>query len=373
VERLVLNPLGERPLAQRILVIRLGALGDVVRTLPAVALLRDHYPESRIDWLVEERAAGVIESRGFVDSAVVFPRARIESLVRSRHAVEAAREFRRFARALRASGHDLVLDFHSIARSALLAVLSGAPQRIGFARPYAREGSDWLATHRVRLAHSCVSRFDRNEALVRALIGEDADATLEPLCVAGGARAAMRHALGQAGAPVVLHAGSSAVAAHKRWGLDGFSTLARDLVLAGERVLVASGPAPDEREQARAVVSASRGAAQLAPPTDTFEELAALMQAARAFVGADSGPLHVASLVGTPVVQLIGPTDPVENEPWRPTPWRRVSVELACRPCRRGCAAAACMRGIESGAVQRALLDLVGHRVARLRALPSGG
>ena len=102
--RLALNPLGAPTRAQRILVIRLAAMGDVIRTLPAVALLRDHHPDSRIDWLVEERAASVVELRGFVDSVVVFPRARIESLVRSGRWVQAARVFACFARELRARG-----------------------------------------------------------------------------------------------------------------------------------------------------------------------------------------------------------------------------------------------------------------------------
>jgi ADP-heptose:LPS heptosyltransferase len=105
-------------------------------------------------------------------------------------------------------------------------------------------------------------------------------------------------------------------------------------------------------------VEASGGAARLAPPTSGFEDLAASLEAARLFVGGDSGPLHVASLVGTPVVQILGPTHPVENRPWAATPWRRVCIPVACSPCRRGCAAAHCLRVIPPELVARAAIDL---------------
>jgi ADP-heptose:LPS heptosyltransferase len=76
-----------------------------------------------------------------------------------------------------------------------------------------------------------------------------------------------------------------------------------------------------------------------------------LLRRCRAYVGGDTGPLHVASMVGTPVVQLLGPTDPIENAPWEHTPSRTVRVQIGCNPCRRGCAAALCMRVIDPDAV----------------------
>lgn len=372
--QLILNPLASPARAQRILVIRLGALGDVVRTLPAVALLRDHAPGARIDWLVEERTASVIEARGFIDGIVVFPRAQIQACLRAGRWVAAARAFGTFVRELRAGDYDTVLDFHAIARSGLLAFLSGASQRVSYARPYAREGAQLFATHRVRLARPRVSRFTRNEALVRAIVGADAVPKTAPLEVAEAARVAMSAALGRDRAPVVLHPGSSAGASYKRWPVARFGELARALAVDGESVRVVVGPDAAERACAEAVVAASGGAAALAPPTPAFEDLAALLAASRALVAADSGPLHAASLVGTPVVQLLGPTDEVENEPWVATPSRRVVTDLECRGCGRGCAAAACMRGIDAVVVRDALRSLIDPPVVSLRAVsPSLG
>jgi ADP-heptose:LPS heptosyltransferase len=123
--------------------------------------------------------------------------------------------------------------------------------------------------------------------------------------------------------------------------------------------LVSVGPARDDRAFAEAVVKAAAGAATLAPPTPTLGDLAALFARSRLYVGSDTGPLHVASLVGTPVVQLLGPTDPVENAPWPGTPSRTVRLPVACSPCRRGCAAAPCMGRLPAAEVVAAARSLL--------------
>ena len=100
------------------------------------------------------------------------------------------------------------------------------------------------------------------------------------------------------------------------------------------------------------------------PPT--LGDLAVLFAASRLYIGSDSGPMHVASLVGTPVLQLLGPTDPVENAPWSETASRQVRIRVPCSPCRRGCAAATCMRGISSDAVLAAARELLAQSEAAL-------
>jgi ADP-heptose:LPS heptosyltransferase len=122
---------------------------------------------------------------------------------------------------------------------------------------------------------------------------------------------------------------------------------------------VSAGPARADRSLAEAVVAASQGAARLAPPTPTLGDLAVLFAASRLYIGSDSGPMHVASLVGTPVLQLLGPTDPVENAPWSETPSRQLRIQVPCSPCRSGCAAATCMRGIPVETVLAAARELL--------------
>jgi ADP-heptose:LPS heptosyltransferase len=127
----------------------------------------------------------------------------------------------------------------------------------------------------------------------------------------------------------------------------------------GLHSVVTVGPARADREFAEAIIEAAHGAASLAPATPSLGDLAALFSRCVLYVGSDTGPMHLASLVGTPVVQILGPTDPVENTPWSAVPSRTVRVQIGCNPCRRGCAAATCMGVITPDSVlsaSRALL-----------------
>jgi ADP-heptose:LPS heptosyltransferase len=357
------NPLARPPDADRILLVRLGAVGDVVRTLPAASALRAAYPGAHLAWLVEPAAAGVVEGQPWVDEVLVFPRGELEAALRGGRLGSCVAGLVRFVRALRRRRFDLAVDFHSIAKSALLARASGAPVRAGYAPPFGREASWWLATARARLGAGRLSRFARNLALVEFL-GVPAAPRPAPLRVGAEARRRIAEALGEGPAPVVVHPGTSAATPHKRWTTGGWAEVARALAGDGLPVLVSHGPHPEERAFAERIVAGAAGAARLAPATAGLDELAALLERARLFLGSDSGPLHVASLVGTPVVQLLGPTDPVENAPHPATPSRTVREPVACSPCRRGCAAAPCMARIAPAAVlaaARALLAAPGR------------
>jgi ADP-heptose:LPS heptosyltransferase len=237
--------------------------------------------------------------------------------------------------------------------------------RVGYDRPFAKEQAQRLLTHRARLGRVHVSRFERNAALVRFLGGEVPDAPA-PLALDGVAppdgNLPPRFAL--------IHPGTSPKTGYKRWEPERFAAVARALL---ERAqvpsLVAFGPVPGEQDAARAVVAAAGGAAALAPATGSLGELLALLARAAVFVGCDSGPMHLASLAGTPVVGLFGPTDPVENAPFPGVPHRIVRIDVGCNPCREGCPARVCMAGLEPEPVANAALALL----AALPAAPGRG
>jgi ADP-heptose:LPS heptosyltransferase len=340
-------------------VIRLGALGDVVRTLPAASALRAAYPRAQLAWLVEPASASVVEAQSWIDEVIVFPRETLSDQLRRGRLRALLREIRGFRRSLRARRFDLVVDFHSILKSGILAGLSGAPKRVGYARPYGRELGWLFASERAQLDDARASRFERNEALVRFL-GVTTPPASGALEVEPAARERMAKALGPGPAPAVLHPGTSNRTSHKRWTVAGYAAVARALAeREGIPSVVSAGPARDDREFAEAVVSAAAGPARLAPETPSLAELAALFSQVRVYVGSDTGPMHVASLVGTPVVQILGPTDPVENAPYAGTPSRTVRVAVACSPCRRGCAAATCMKVVPSEMVVTAARELL--------------
>jgi ADP-heptose:LPS heptosyltransferase len=340
-------------------------VGDVVRTLPAVSSLRAAYAGAHLAWLVEPASASALEGQPWVDEVIVFPRDQLETLRRGGARGAALRELAGFVRGLRRRRFELVVDFHGILRSALLGALSGAPRRIGYARPFGRELAWVFATHRARLPHGRISRFERNAELVRFLAVE-APPAASPMRVDPARVARLVAELGSGGAPVAIHPGTSDATPYKRYAVEGYARLARALANEeGVRSIVSAGPAPADQALAEAVVAAAQGAAKLAPRTPTLGDLALVFAASRLFVGSDSGPLHVASLVGTPVLQLLGPTDPVENAPWAETASRQVRVALPCSPCRNGCPAATCMRSISADAVLAAARELLAPAAAQ--------
>jgi ADP-heptose:LPS heptosyltransferase len=338
--------------AKRILVIRLGALGDVVRTRFAFAGVRALYPDAQIDWLVEDRAAAGLVGLPGLAERVEVPRRRL----RARHPLVALGTLREFARQLRARDYDLSIDFHGVLRSAFLAWAARIPVRVGYGPPVAKEGSHWLQTTSAPLPPRHVSRFERNAALVRFLGGEVPPRPhvleLDPVRAQLFANLPERFAL--------VHPGTSPKTGYKRWEAERFAAVARTLFArAGVETRVAFGPVAGEREAARAVVEAAGGAAELAPPTESLAELLALLSRARLFIGCDSGPMHLATLAGTPVVAIFGPTDPIENAPSDTVAHRIVRVDVGCNPCREGCPARACMRAVEPDAVSEAALALL--------------
>jgi len=353
-------------------VIRLGAVGDVVRTLPAFRSLRAGYPRARISWLVERKAAGALVGQPGIDEVLIFPREELVAHLRRGSLPSLVREVRRFQRELRGRRFDLVVDFHAILKSGVIALASGAPLRVGYSRPVARELTWLFANRRARLVSRHVSRFERNAALVRFLglevgweqggAGNESSSSPTPLLsLDPDALSRIDAWLGDGPPPIAIHPGTSESTPYKRYTVEGYAQVAQALNEGGRGppIIVTAGASPGEQTLAREVVGASRGAARLGPETPAFADLAALYSRSRLFVGSDTGPLHVASLVGTPVVQILGPTDPVQNAPYAGTPSRLVRVPLACSPCRRGCAAASCMRLIPPLAIVSAARELL--------------
>jgi len=307
----------------RILLVRLSAIGDVVNVLPALALLRDALPGAHLAFLVEDRAAALVEGHPLLDEVIVFPRRRWRAWLRDpRRWAALAREVAAQRRALRGRRFDAVLDFQGNLKGAVHALATGASRRIGFARGHDREGSHLVATEVVVPPADRPHRVDKFAAIAEALgatSGERRYVLPSPPAVRAriDARLAER-GISPDGPPfVVLHPGTSERGAAKRWPIDRFGELAR-LVRDrfGVRVLVTSGPG--EEPLARAVCDGASGAAELAPPTESLLELAELLRRARLFVGADTGPMHLAAASGTRCVALFGPKDPAVYGPYGP-------------------------------------------------------
>ena len=286
------------------LIVRLSAIGDVVHTLPALSALHRHGWE--VGWAVEPGARPILEGHPLLDHLVPIPAARGFRPGPARAA----------ASLLRSRRYDAALDFQGLWKSAAWSRLSRARRVIGWSRRWRREPlSAVLAGEHAELPASATHVIDENLALLRPLGIEAAGHRDFALPRFPAEADAVDRALAQAGIAaddlVVLNPGGGWP--EKLWPAESFGALARGLRDRGLRALVSWGPG--EEPLADRVVAASAGAAARSFPT-TLRGFTELARRARLVVTADTGPLHLACAVGTPVVALFGPTDPARNGPF---------------------------------------------------------
>jgi ADP-heptose:LPS heptosyltransferase len=326
----LVSSIAQRGRGLTFLTIRFAALGDVVRTLPAVRILKRALPESRIVWAVDQAWSVMLDGHPDLAGRAVFPRKRWDELRRSPvRWPDLPAAYREWRDELRAVEPAVVLDFHGNLRSGVTGRLSEAPVRIGYSGHQQKEGNRWFTTDHVPAGPRRTSRIDRNLDLVRAL-----GLPVDPLPGAGlripdAARAAARRAvvdaLGDERSYAVVAPGVSRRQAFKRPPARLLAAAARTLTDRHIAPMVVHGPG--EETDARRVVQEAAGASWMAPPTDLWT-LTALIEGARIFVGGDTGPLHIACGVGCPVVGVYGPTDPLVNTPWG-VPFRTIHPDVA--------------------------------------------
>jgi lipopolysaccharide heptosyltransferase I len=306
-----IRPLEDR---DRVLLIRLGAVGDVLRTLPALHLIRATYPSVHVTWIVEDLSLELLIGHPEIDEVLRFPRRELRDAgARPGRLVGRLWEL---VRHLRVRHFDVALDFQGSFKSGLIAGLSGAPRRVGLSPGHSRELS-WMFTNEwVRPRERRLNRVERNLLIAEAVgaRGDAIEVILPERPEEGRAAQEMLRALNPEERPVViLSPGTSLRQRHKRWPEGHFSRFAARLVPdCGVLALVVWGPG--EKELAGSIASMSGGRAVVAPPT-SLRMLAALLRRAALFVGADTGPMHLAWGVGCPVLALFGPTDPRLNAP----------------------------------------------------------
>jgi heptosyltransferase-1 len=327
----------------RFLIVRLGALGDIVHAIPVAAALRRAHPTARIDWLVGEKNREILDLVPAIDRRLA---------IRDGIAVlDAIRE-------LRHTRYDVAIDVQGLLKSAVLARSSGAGRVIGFSRTYVRE----------RLARAFYTEaydpgrgglYDRRETrhVVEINLG-----LLRLLGVAPGppefpidaVDSAVAHAIAERtrGRYALLNPG--AAWPNKRWPPDRLGAIAATLRdRHGVTSVVLWGPG--EQPLAEAAVRESRGAAIVSPRT-SVADLVALARGAMLMLSGDTGPTHIAAAVGTPLVAIYGPTRPERNGPWAP---RDVTVSRAdvceCHHLRRCRRSRMCLLDIEVGEVAAAI------------------
>jgi heptosyltransferase-1 len=266
----------------RILVVRLGAMGDILHALPAVASLKRSFPASHLTWAVEPRWAPLLEENPTVDRVVGIRRENAHNLLAS-------------WRELRENSYDIALDFQGLIKSGLVAAAARPGRTLGFDRSQVREGPAAL--------------FYSQSVLTRS--AHVVDRNLELAAAAGATRVMHEFPLpagkpeGELPASDFILASPLAGWKSKQWPLEHYRELARMLRELG-LALVLNLPASIALEPIEGAAVHYSGLPGLIHAT----------RRAAGIVGVDSGPMHLAASLGKPGVALFGPTDPVRNGPY---------------------------------------------------------
>ncbi len=283
----------------KILIVRLGSLGDIVHTVPVVAAIRGAYPQASVHWLVDARQLEVLELVDGVDRIHVLR--------------PTAAGWASTVPALRRERFEVAIDFQGLIKSAALTRLSAARRTIGFAKSSLREPfAEHFYKEKIRPDEGGhVVR--KNLSLLSALnIHQPAAPSFGFVKKPSAAEQQARVRTG--GRFAMLNPG--AAWPNKRWPPERFGRLAAEIQRRHALPSIVIW-GPGERDLAEGIVATSNGAASPAPPT-SIADLFALSAAAALMVSGDTGPLHIAAASGTPIVGLFGPTDPLRNGPWSP-------------------------------------------------------
>jgi heptosyltransferase I len=359
----------------KILLIKLSAVGDVVHTIPVLNKLRRRYPNAQLDWLVTPGIAELLRHHPAISNVIEFTRA-VRPGKWGVGRLAALAGYGRLAAKLRAAGYDLVVDMHGQIRTALLALATGAPARIGFDRPRAevwqaserafpeqtrkhawqgaREGS-WLAyTHTIAVPTLEMHAVDRYLNVGRLLGLDDGPADFSfPIPQEADRRIeALLDYYDIAKAKIVVMAPGT-IWETKQWRREAFAEAARHFLQ--KKFAVTLIGSERERAVCNEVAALAPGVVNLGGET-TLSELAALIRRAAICVTNDSGPMHLAVALGRPVVSVFGPTDPIWIGPYRRDGAVLQAKNLPCAPCylrqlSRCAYGHACMHGVAASAV----------------------
>ena len=288
----------------------------------------------------------------------------------------------------------MVFDFHGILKSGLLCFLSGAPKRIGFDRRASKEGNFLFSNIKVRLPKERISRFQKNLALLRGMGLEvkpvrnsDGSLNLSGIIVKSHAPAGQQgiisngvsHFTPELYIPeedrgyiesffkmlsmpikrpfVAIHPGTSPKTIYKRWMANQYSQLSDRLI--GElNATVIFTWGPGELRWVEGIRKQMKEPSILGPQTESLTKLGEIFRRCNLYIGSDTGPMHIASFMGIPVVVIYGPTDPIVNEPFGRH--KKVRKEVGCNPCRkRSCKELTCLKSIQVDDVFKATKEIL--------------
>jgi lipopolysaccharide heptosyltransferase I len=348
----------------RILFVKLGSIGDIVHTLPALAALRHAMPAAEISWVVERRAAEILKDNPIIDRLIEVD---TKALRRGLMSGETLRAPRQQLRRLRASAFDVAIDFQGLLKSASIARLSGARRIFGYSREGLREpASQFLLSKTIfvpKKTHVIPKALGLLAGALRIPVPLDSDEYEFPIAT-GSDHEAEANAVSGSEKFIILNPGGGWPT--KLWSTERFGMLAdRVWEEYGLSSLVTYGPG--EAELAQSVIRASR-TGMVRAVSLSLKGFFALARRAEVYVGGDTGPTHIAIAAGAPIVGLFGPT-----EWWRNgSPHSKdICVERTDIDCRVDCHRRACSNWICLDIGVERVFEAVTERLERAGRRPA--
>jgi lipopolysaccharide heptosyltransferase II len=311
-------PLLPTPIApQRILIVLLGAIGDVTRALPLLTRLRHAYPAAHIAWAIEPAAAPLLDHHPALNEVLLYRRTR------------GLLAFMPFLRAIRRRRFDLVLDLQRHAKSGLVSWWSGAPLRLGFHRQNSKEGNWLFNTHTIAPVPDFSLKLRQYLAFAETL-GLSDDSVHFDLRLRAEEEQQVETLLGDTARPFAAFFLGSRWPS-RFWFPQATAAVARALQQDyGMGIVLLGGQG--EATFAQEVSDAVGGTLTNLSGRTSLRDLIGIFARARLALGPDSGPMHIAAATGTPVISLWGATSPIRSAPWDSEEFV-LCGSAACSPC----------------------------------------
>ncbi len=324
-----------------ILIVKLSAIGDVIHTLPSLAALRRFYPDAHITWVVEEAAADIVKNHPYLNEVIVSRRKSWQKYFKAGQLRRPLREMKLFLRQLRLRPYDLVIDFQGLLKSSVIVYLSRGKRKLGY---------DSLQELSGLFVNEKIPEDMNKHAVDRYLdfpryLGAAADEAEFILPRNHEAETAVQALLDEYNLKDKNFIAINPVAywETKLWDDDNFARLA-DLIKNNLKMdVVFTG---SNKESIEKITSGMAACGINLGGKTSLSELACLYKKARFVITTDSGPMHLAAAVGTPVIALFGPTDPARTGPYGEG-HTILRTQLPCSPCfLKKCPTKKCMKEI---------------------------
>jgi len=327
-----------------ILIVKLSSLGDIVHTLPSLKALRDRFPDAHITWVAGEAASGILRNNPSLDEILIT---RGKMWKRNLFSQNSMSDLLGFIKRLRSRRYDIVLDFQGLLKSALIVSLAKGKRKVGYDR--AREFAHIFYSEKAPLETMEMHAVDRYLNLTKYLgcdinnpdffipVTDDDNGEVEKLLKAKGISLAGKKFVG---------INPTGRWASKRWPAEKFRELAGRLAGLNNIVIAFIGGAEEKETVDAACPAGHRNVVNLAGAT-SLGQLSALLKKMDILITNDTGPMHIAAALGTKVVAVFGPTNPVRTGPYGKD-HTVLQADLDCSPCyRKECSSMACMEMIK--------------------------